>query len=169
MSTGAEPGNARAMQNGLARGAVAGAVGTLALEATTYLDLALRGRPPSSAPADAVGRVTEVIGVSLSSRGRDAEPAHNRRTGIGALLGYATGVGIGIGYGAARQRWPRIPPALSGVALGAAAMMASDLGLVALRVTDPRRWGLAGWLSDIVPHAVYGFAAATTFDQLRRA
>jgi hypothetical protein len=36
--------------NTLARGLLAGAAGTLALNVTTYLDMAVRGRPASQAP-----------------------------------------------------------------------------------------------------------------------
>jgi hypothetical protein len=32
--------------------------------------------------------------------------------------------------------------------------------MTAQGLTDPREWGLEGWLADVVPHAAYGLAAA---------
>ena len=42
------------MANGFLTGAIAGTAGTTALNATTYLDMAVRGRGTSSAPEDLV-------------------------------------------------------------------------------------------------------------------
>jgi len=38
--------------------------------------------------------------------------------------------------------------------------------MAALGVTDPRRWDAADWLSDLVPHLAYGFAAAFVYRAL---
>jgi hypothetical protein len=35
-------------------------------------------------------------------------------------------------------------------------MAASDLPATALGLTDPRSWGAAGWMSDLLPHLAYG-------------
>lgn len=150
------------------RGAGAGAIGTLALNASTYLDVMLRGRPPSSIPSKAAGRVAGMAGVDLSDEGPDSQEAENRRTGLGALLGYATGIGVGVVYGLVRPRTESVPLPVSGLAAGALAMAASDSSLVATGMTDPRQWGLSGWLADAVPHAVYGLATAAVFDALTR-
>jgi len=48
-----------------------------------------------------------------------------------------------------------------------AATLAGSGPLVAAGLTDPREWGAVGWLSDIVPHAAYGAAAAATLRALR--
>ncbi len=60
--------------NGLA----AGAVGTAMLNAATYVDMVLRGRPSSPIPEQDVERMTERAGVSL---GRD-DWADARRSGL---------------------------------------------------------------------------------------
>ena len=33
-------------------------------------------------------------------------------------------------------------------------------------VNDPRTWGAAGWVSDVLPHLAYGLAAATAYEAL---
>jgi hypothetical protein len=148
------------MGRNLVAGAAAGAVGTIALDITTYLDMAVRGRPASSIPSDAAGKLAELAGLDL---GDDKETAGNRRSGLGALLGYAAGVGAGVAYGALRSR-VRVPKPVAAVGLGAAAMAGSDVPLVALGLTDPREWGAAGWAADIVPHLVYGFFTALAYE-----
>lgn len=151
--------------NRFAAGAVSGALGTLALNAATYADMALRGRPPSSVPADTVGTTADRLGVDLATDG-DTRTAEHRRTGIGALLGYGTGLTIGLLYGAVRPMIQRLRTPVAGLAVGAAAMVGANAGAVAAGTTDPRRWGIEGWLADIVPHACFGLATAGAFDVL---
>lgn len=50
--------------------------------------------------------------------------------------------------------------------LGAAAMAASDIPSAQLEVTDPRKWDTSSWLSDIVPHAIYGLVSAVVYEML---
>ena len=98
-----------------------------------------RGRPASSTPAEVAGALAERAGVKLAAGGNDSEPAGNRRSGLGALLGYGVGLGVGAAYGLLRSRRPapRRPwGAAAGLSL--AAMAASDLPATALGVTDPR-------------------------------
>lgn len=47
------------------RGLVAGAAGTTALNAVTYLDMAIRGRPASDTPQQMVARVSEATHVAV--------------------------------------------------------------------------------------------------------
>lgn len=143
-------------------GALAGAVGTLALEAVTYLDMAVRGRPPSDLPATMAGRAAESLGVPLGAEPR----AGHRRTALGAIGGHGTGVGLGAAYGLVVRRPHGASLAVAGSVLGATAMAGANLPAVAGGVTDPRRWGLAGWLADLVPHAAYGFVTAACLDRL---
>ncbi|MGK5740544.1 hypothetical protein [Micromonospora sp. URMC 103] len=146
----------------LTDGAIAGAVGSTALNIVTYLDMALRGRPASSTPDEAAGRLASAAHVGLGTPAK----APNRRNGLGALLGYATGVGVGVGFAllARGRRWPL---ATAGGLLGAGAMAMTDGSLTVLRVTDPRTWRRSDWISDIVPHLTYGLAAAATWNRLR--
>lgn len=142
-----------------ARGVIAGAAGTVALNAVTYLDMAVRGRPPSDVPAQSVEWAARAAGATL---GRDEAAAANRSEGLGALLGYATGVVLGGTYGvvAGRQQ----PSVVTGaVALAAGAMVVANEPLVAMRITDPRTWGVEGWVADLVPHLAYGVVGAVVF------
>ena len=70
----------------ITNGARAGAAGTAVLNAVTYLDVAVRGRPPSSIPEQDVQQLAERAGASLS----DDDTAQARRSGLGALLGYVS-------------------------------------------------------------------------------
>jgi hypothetical protein len=146
-------------------GAAAGAAGTIALDIATYADMLLRGRPSSEAPAKLAEKLASTLGIA--SLLGDDDTAKNRRSGAGALLGYANGLGIGIAYGAIRPLLRGVPPLVTGLALGAAAMAASDIPMVKSGVTDPQEWGIADWLADIVPHAVYGLTLAYTLDALQ--
>ena len=51
----------------LIRGVAAGAVGTAVLNTLTYLDMAVRGRPSSSVPADTAGKMADLFGVTLAA------------------------------------------------------------------------------------------------------
>ena len=77
------------------------------------------------------------------------------------------GLGAGAAYGLLRSRLPapRRPWAVT-TGLGLAAMAASDLPIIALGVSDPRTWGAAGWVSDLLPHLAYGLATATVYEAL---
>ena len=46
-------------------------------------------------------------------------------------------------------------------------MVASEGPATALAATDPRRWGVRGWISDIVPHAIYGLVTVAIVDAIR--
>ena len=156
------------MRRSMLAGLAAGAVGTVALDAATYLDMVLRARPSSDLPARAAGKLVERVGIDLAGRHEEGaqEQAANRRSGLGALFGYGVGVGIGVAYGLLRPSARRVPAPVAGVGLGLAAMAGSDVPLVGLGLTDPRTWGAVGWASDVVPHMVYGVATALTFDAL---
>ncbi len=142
-------------------GAIAGAVGTMALDVSSYADIALRARDSSDVPAETVKRLSQRAGIPIEN--------DNRASALGALSGYAVGVGIGALYGVIRPRVPRVPLILSGFALGAAAMLASEGPATRLGATDPRTWGVGGWLSDIIPHVAYGLVTAAVFDAVTAA
>jgi hypothetical protein len=150
-------------------GIAAGAAGTIALDVASYLDMVVRARPASSLPAEVAGALAERAGVELAAGGNVSEPAGNRRSALGALLGYGVGLGVGAAYGLLGSRLPgRLRPRAAAVGLGLAAMAASDLPATALGVTDPRTWGAAGWASDLLPHLAYGLATATVYEALAR-
>ena len=69
---------------------------------------------------------------------------------MGALAGVLRSAGV------------RLPTALGGPLLGVAAMAASDVPLGALGVSDPRTWSAIDWVSDALPHLVYGLTTHAT-------
>ena len=156
------------MLSGALIGAVAGAVGTVALDVTTYADMAIRGRSSSGAPSQMVSILAKVVGLPLSSQGVGSEDqtAQNRESGLGALLGYVNGLGVGVAYGLLRSRQDDIPIPLAGIGVGLAAMAASDIPLIALRVSNPKTWGFSGWAADAIPHLVYGLVTAIVYEAL---
>ena len=154
-------GRVRPVSRAVGAGVVAGAAGTAALNLVTYLDMAVRGRPSSSIPGEAAARLAGQVGVDLPEDGKGG----NRREGMGALLGYLAGLGVGAGYGFLR-RWSPMPWRAAAVPLGLLAMAGSDVPLVRMGLTDPRTWGPVGWASDVVPHLAYGAATAAAFDLL---
>lgn len=152
------------MLRNLMPGMIAGAAGTVALNITTYLDMAVRGRPSSGVPARIVDTVARKADISLAAGDDEAEVLQARESGIGALLGYVNGLGIGALYGVLRPLMMGVPQPLAGIGLGAAAMAGSDVPATTLGVTNPKEWDRTSWLSDIVPHLVYGLVAALVFD-----
>ncbi len=141
----------------LAIGAAAGAAGTTALNAATYLDMAVRGRPTSDTPEQTVERLSAVTHVPVPGEG---ETRDNRLAGLGPLAGLVTGVGSGVLLALARAAgWRPGPVVEAGVATGLA-LLGSNGPMTALGVTDPRTWPASSWVSDVVPHLAYG--AVTT-------
>ncbi|MDQ2708791.1 MAG: hypothetical protein M3Z25_14635 [Actinomycetota bacterium] len=145
-------------------GIAAGAAGTTALNAVTYLDMTIRARASSTTPDDTVRKAEEIIGASLSENGPDSDDAANRRSALGALLGIASGLGVGALYGLVRPRLGRVPLTFLGIGAGLAANLATTGPMAALGITDPRTWPADSWLSDLVPHLAYGFTAAAVWD-----
>ena len=143
----------------LLRGLAVGAVGTCALNAATYLDMAIRGRPTSSMPERAVEELAKRTGTEIPGAGAERD---NRVQGLGALSGIATGASVGVVGVLLGPLLRRLPLAISGVALGAAAMVGSDVPMTRLGLTDPSSWSRDDWLADAVPHLAYGVAAAWT-------
>ena len=78
---------------------MAGAAGTTALNAVAYLDMAWRGRPPSSIPQQSVEELAKRAGREIPGTGEERE---NRLEGLGALAGIATGVAVGAAAGELR-------------------------------------------------------------------
>ncbi len=142
------------------RGAAAGAAGTTALNAVTYLDMTLRGRPASETPQATVARLAEVVDAEIPGEG---EKAANRASALGALTGIAAGVGVGAAYGFARGLGYRPSPWLAATVTTIGALVGTNGPMTALGITDPRTWAATDWVSDIVPHVAYGVVTAATY------
>lgn len=146
-------------------GAAAGAAGTTALHATTYADMAIRGRPASSAPERAVDAAAGTVGAQVPG---GEETRGNRRSGLGGLSGIAAGVTVGMAFGALRSFGFRPPPLAGALVAGTAAMAVTDVPAARLGITDPRSWSRSDWLTDLVPHLAYGAVTSTTLEALDR-
>ncbi|MGI8718695.1 MAG: hypothetical protein ACR2JN_12785 [Lapillicoccus sp.] len=142
-------------------GAAAGAAGTTALNTITYLDMTWRGRPASSTPEKLVEAVADKADLSIPGDGdtRDA-----RLSGLGALSGIVTGIGIGAAYGLLDALGLRPGLFLGSLLTGAAAMAASDGSMAGFGVADPTTWSGSDWASDIIPHFGYGAVLSATYN-----
>ncbi|MBQ1046983.1 hypothetical protein KBX50_00620 [Micromonospora sp. C51] len=146
----------------LTDGLIAGAVGTAALNIVTYLDMTARARPASQTPEQSAGKLAGAVHLSLGP----PQQADNRRSGLGALLGYGLGAAATVGF-ALLARGRRQPLLRAATLLGGGLMTLSDGSLTLLGVTDPRTWRRVDWLADIVPHLTFGLTAAATWNRLR--
>ena len=144
------------MTGPFSRGLIAGAAGTAALHAVTYLDMALRGRPASTVPQQLVDAVADAAGTAVPGRGAERDA---RRQGLGELAGIANGVGLGVVFSLVRSAGVRLPFPVGAVVKGAAAMAATDVPIAVLGVSDPRQWTREDWLADALPHLAYGAVA----------
>ncbi|MBD5655217.1 MAG: hypothetical protein IAI50_08535 [Candidatus Eremiobacteraeota bacterium] len=150
----------------IAKGLLAGAAGTLALDLYTYLDILARARPPSEVPSTVVQKLAEKLGVE-SLANNDGDAPKNRRSGAGALMGYGVGLGAGVAYCAVRpafERW--LPWPLAGVLLGGATLVASEGSATALGATDWSTWSASDWASDIIPRTLYGLTVAYVCEKI---
>jgi hypothetical protein len=151
---------------GVVLGAAAGAAGTTALNAVTYLDMAVRGRPTSTTPEDTVEELSHKTRISIPG---DGDTRKNRIAGLGPLSGLAAGVGVGAVLGAARA-WGWRPGLIpSSIVATAGALVASNGPMTALGISDARTWAAKDWVSDIVPHLAYGIVTAATLNRLELA
>lgn len=153
------------MISDLLKGAAAGAAGTTALNAVTYLDMAGRGRGTSSTPEQTVEKAADLAGVQVPG---DEDSRQNRVSGLGALTGIATGVGVGAALGLLRALGLRPGPVLGPLLAGGLALVASNGPMSALGVSDPRTWSTTDWVSDAVPHLAYGVVTHATLAATRR-
>jgi hypothetical protein len=147
------------------RGAAAGAAGTTALDAVTYLDVAVRGRPGSSTPEKTVEALAEKAHVRIPG---DEERRQNRIEGLGPLTGLVAGVGVGVLVGLARAAGFRTQPLVGTALTTVGVLVASNGPMTVLGITDPRTWSATDWVSDIVPHLAYGVVVKTTMDAFDR-
>lgn len=150
----------------LLQGALAGAAGTAALNAATYVDMAVRARPASSTPEQTVEHTADLLDLPLPE---DDGERNARTSGLGALLGIVTGISVGAALGAIRATTghPKGRLGTVGTAL-ALAMLAGNAPMTTLGITDPRSWRAADWIADVLPHLAYAGVAATALDELQR-
>jgi len=147
------------------RGAAAGAAGTTALNAVTYLDMVARARPVSSTPEDTVEKLSEKTHVPIPG---DGEQRDNRLAGLGPLSGLVAGVGIGAALGLIRAAGWRPGPVVAGLVATIGALVGTNGPMTALGITDPRTWAPTDWVADVIPHLAYGAVTAGVLNGLDR-
>ncbi|MER5461243.1 hypothetical protein ABT010_11275 [Streptomyces sp. NPDC002668] len=148
----------------IVRGCAAGAAGTTALNAVSYADMALRGRPASSVPETLVDTIATRMGLPL----RDSAEKGNRLIGLAAVTGVAVGCGTGAAVSLVHRAGARMPLWLGGALTGALVMVVADVPIARLGISDPRTWSAGDWASDVVPHLVFGlvtYGLVTAWDQ----
>ncbi|MCW2683847.1 MAG: hypothetical protein JWP33_1760 [Blastococcus sp.] len=147
------------------RGAAAGAAGSTALNAVTYLDMTVRGRGTSSTPEQTVEKLAEKAHLPIPGEG---ETRNNRVQGLGPLIGLAAGVGVGMLGGLARAAGYRSAKPVGTALTTLGVLVAANGPMTALGITDPRTWSATDWISDLVPHLVYGLVVKNTMDAFDR-
>jgi hypothetical protein len=148
---------------GLLSGAAAGAAGTTALNVISYLDIAVRGRPTSTTPERTVEAMGRLLGLTVPGTG---DTLANRLLGLGALTGYAAGIGVGLILGLAYAMGWRPGLLVATLVATAIALVGTNGPMTVLGVTDPRTWGVVGWISDLIPHFGYGVVTALVLQYL---
>lgn len=145
------------------RGAAAGAAGTTALDAVTYLDMAVRGRAASSTPERSVEKLAGYAHLPLG----EGERRQNRLQGLGPLTGLVAGVGMGVVTGLVRAAGFRPGPLVGTGLVTAGVLVAANGPMTVLGITDPRTWSGADWLSDLLPHVAYAAVVQVTMEAFR--
>ncbi|MBY9076567.1 DUF1440 domain-containing protein [Nocardioides sp. WL0053] len=139
----------------LARGVVAGVVGTAAMTASSTIEAKLRGRPASTAPARAAQKV---LGIEEFSSERNQERFSN-----------AVHWGYGTGWGVARAVFGAVgmAPVLASAAHLTAMWGGALAMLPALGVTPPAtQWGREEVAIDLFHHLVYESSTSLAYELL---
>ena len=143
------------------RGLLAGLAGTVAMTVSSTIEMKLRGRPPSSAPARAAGKVLGVQPRDEAGKRRFANAVH---FSYGTMWGLArAAIGAGLCAAGLGRRSVLAPVAHFAVVWGAELVMLPALG-VAPPVT---RWGGKEIAIDVLHHAVYVTATDATYRLMR--
>ena len=146
----------RDVTDAVGKGIVAGAIGTAAMTVSSTLEAKLRGREPSTAPADAAGKVLGVQPTSEEDKARFSNLVHwGYGTGLGAVRGLVALAGLSGPRAAAAHL--------------AAIWSAEQVMLPALDVAPPLwTWGPTEIGIDAFHHAVYAAATSAAYAALDR-
>jgi hypothetical protein len=138
------------------KGILAGFAGTAAMTVSSTLEQHLRGRPASTAPADATAKVLGISGFS--------SPAAKNRFSNLVHWGYGTGWGVVHGL----LDTIGLRPAAATLAHGAAIWGNEQVMLPALDVAPPVfMWPREEVAIDAWHHAVYAAATGVAYELLR--
>jgi hypothetical protein len=136
-------------------GVMAGLAGTAAMTASTLIEMRLRSRPPSPAPAKAASKI---LGVKP-----EGEKQEKR-------LGYLTHFAYGTSWGAVRGLFGclGLPAPAASAAHLATVWGAEQIVFPALSLGPPvPKWGAKETAIDLLHHLVYESATSATYELLR--
>lgn len=140
----------------LARGLAAGAAGTLALTILQMIEMKVTGSGPSTAPAEAVEKVSPVEFSGEEQKRKAASPIH-----------FAYGTGWGLAY--AGLRASGMPAVAAGAGLLSAVWGNALWMLPRLDIAPrPSQWGTRELVKDAGRHAVYAAGTSAAYELLRR-
>jgi len=143
------------LPNAIGRGLLAGLAGTAAMTVSSTVEMRLRGRDASTAPADASAKV-----LGIETFADDA--AKNRFSNL-VHWGYGTGWGVVHGL----LDLAGLPPATATAAHFAAVWGNETVMLPVLEVAPPiYRWGMREIAIDVLHHAVYATATGIAYEAL---
>jgi hypothetical protein len=138
------------------KGLFAGVAGTAAMTVSSTLEMKIRGRPPSSAPADAAAKV---LGVEPKGEKEQARFSNLVHWGYGTAWGAARGL-----IDAAGPEGTRAAAAHFVAVWGSEQVM-----LPALDVAPPFwKWGVKEVGIDVLHHLVYAGATSAAYALLDR-
>ncbi|GAA3352418.1 hypothetical protein GCM10017744_001310 [Streptomyces antimycoticus] len=143
---------------------LAAAVIGLCLGLVSYADMAVRARPASTTPEETLRKLTARLHIRIPGTG---ERLGNRIAGLAPMTGFAAGLGMRAVLGVARAAGWRPSLRRQYVVATVGALIGTNGPMTVLGVTDPRTWGLAGWVSDIVPHIAYAVVTVHVLDGLQ--
>ncbi|MEA2181620.1 MAG: hypothetical protein QOF69_805 [Solirubrobacteraceae bacterium] len=144
-----------ALADTIGRGLVAGFAGTAAMTVSSTLEMKLRGRAASTAPADATAKV---LGIE-----RFRDDAAKARFSNLVHWGYGSAWGVVHGL----FRLAGLPPAKATAAHLAAVWGNEAVMLPVLGVAPPFwTWGVEEVAIDVWHHVVYATATAVAYEQL---
>jgi hypothetical protein len=153
----------RTIASEVGRGLIAGFVGAVAMTIASTLEMKLRRRPPSSAPADAAGKVLGVKPRDEKGKQRFATVVHYA---YGSAWGLARAAIAAATCAGRHQRAAAVGP----VAHFAIVWGASLAMLPALGIAKPFwRWGAKEVAIDALHHSVYAAATDGAYRLLGRA
>jgi len=133
------------------RGLVAGAVGTAAMTASSTLEVKLRDREGSTAPADAAAKVLGIQPRDPAGRARFSNVVHwSYGTGWGAVRGLIAAAGLS---------GPRATGAHFAAIWPGALIMLPSLGVA----PPPWKWGATELGIDAMHHLVYVTATSVAY------
>jgi hypothetical protein len=141
--------------NSIAKGLLAGAVGTAALTVSSTIEQKLRGREPSTAPADAAAKV---LGIKEF-------PDDRAKSAFGTAVHWTYGTTWGAMRGLLRSLG--LSPVAASVVHFAAVWGSEQVMLPALGVSPPvTEWGAEEVAIDAFHHVVYVSATGAAYEAL---